>query len=95
MQVVKRAAPDVSAPAVRLSAALADRYRIERGLGQGGMATELVTEVTARRMSLKRPSPSVTPAKAGVQSTWIPATLPRRKPGAGMTIMSWNGTRND
>ncbi len=37
-----------------LTAALADRYRIERELGQGGMARELVTEVTARLMSLKR-----------------------------------------
>jgi len=78
----------MSDPLPRLAAALANRYRIERQLGQGGMATELVTQVTARLMSLKRPSPSVTPAKAGVQSTWIPATLPRRKPGAGMTIMS-------
>jgi len=77
----------VSALIERLSSALADRYRIERELGQGGMATELVTEVTARLVSLKRPSPAVTPANAGVQSTWIPAF-------AGMTIMSWTGTRN-
>ena len=40
---------------IRLSAALADRYRLERELGQGGMARELVTEVTVRLMSLKRP----------------------------------------
>jgi len=47
----------------RLTAALSDRYRLERELGQGGMATELVTEVilndsltvAARLMSLKRP----------------------------------------
>ena len=39
----------------RLTSALADRYRKERELGQGGMARELVTEVTARLMSLKRP----------------------------------------
>ena len=39
----------------RLTTALADRYRLERELGQGGMARELVTEVTARLMSLKRP----------------------------------------
>ncbi len=38
----------------RLTAALSDRYRIERELGQGGMARELVTEVTARLKSLKR-----------------------------------------
>ena len=38
----------------RLTAALSDRYRIERELGQGGMAGELVTEVTARLKSLKR-----------------------------------------
>ena len=46
----------------RLRASLSDRYRLERELGQGGMATELVTEVilkdsltvTARLMSLKR-----------------------------------------
>ncbi len=31
----------------RLTAALSDRYRIERELGRGGMARELVTEVTA------------------------------------------------
>ena len=29
----------MTAPIARLSAALADRYRIERELGQGGMAT--------------------------------------------------------
>ena len=29
----------MNAPADRLAAALADRYRIERELGQGGMAT--------------------------------------------------------
>ena len=74
-------------PLERLSAALSDRYRIERELGAGGMASELVTEVTARLMLLKRPSPAVTPANAGVQSTWIPAF-------ARMTIMSWTGTRN-
>jgi hypothetical protein len=39
----------------RLRASLADRYRLERELGQGGMARELVTEVTARLKSLKRP----------------------------------------
>ena len=31
-----------------LRASLADRYRIGRELGSGGMAGELVTEVTAR-----------------------------------------------
>ena len=41
----------------RLAAALADRYRLERELGQGGMVRELVTEVTARLMSLKRQVP--------------------------------------
>ena len=41
----------------RLAAALADRYRIERELGAGGMARELVTEVTARLTSLKRQIP--------------------------------------
>jgi hypothetical protein len=39
----------------QLSAALADRYRIERKLGEGGMARRLVAEATARPMSLKRP----------------------------------------
>ncbi len=51
----------------RLTAALADRYRLERELGVGGMPTELVTEVIqtdsltvpARRMSLKRQLPGV------------------------------------
>ncbi len=43
--------------AARLSAALSDRYRIERELGAGGMARELVTAVTARLTSLKRPRP--------------------------------------
>ena len=38
----------------RLATALADRYRLERELGAGGMARELVTEVTARLVSLKR-----------------------------------------
>ena len=41
----------------RLTSALADRYRLERELGQGGMAWEPVTEVTARLMSLKRQVP--------------------------------------
>ncbi len=41
----------------RLAASLSDRYRLERELGQGGMARELVTEVTARPMSLKRQVP--------------------------------------
>jgi len=44
-------------PLTRLVAALADRYRIERELGQGGMATELVAKATARLMSLKRHVP--------------------------------------
>ncbi len=47
----------MSAPAECLASALTDRYRLERELGQGGMATELVTEVTARLMSLKRQLP--------------------------------------
>ena len=34
----------MSAPIERLSAALADRYRIERELGQGGMATVYLAE---------------------------------------------------
>ena len=38
-----------------LTQALSDRYRLERELGRGDMARELVTEVTARLMSLKRP----------------------------------------
>jgi hypothetical protein len=50
----------------RLAAALSDRYLLERELGQGGMATELVTEVilkdsltvAARLMPLKRRVPS-------------------------------------
>ena len=38
----------MGAPADRLAAALADRYRIERELGQGGMATVYVAELTSR-----------------------------------------------
>ena len=37
-----------------LSTALADRYRIERELGQGGMACWSVAEATTRLLSLKR-----------------------------------------
>jgi len=37
----------------RLTTALSDRYRLERELGAGGMASEPVTEVTARLESLK------------------------------------------
>ena len=39
----------------RLRTALSDRYRIERELGQGGMARRRVAEATARLASLKRP----------------------------------------
>jgi len=74
-------------PLARFTTARSRSHRIERELGQGGMATGLVTEVTARLVSLKRPSPSVTPAKAGVQFACIPAF-------AGMTIMSWTGIGN-
>jgi hypothetical protein len=38
----------------RLTAALADRYRLERELGQGSMLRRRVAEATARLMSLKR-----------------------------------------
>ena len=38
-----------------LAAALSDRYRLERELGQGGMVRRRVAEATARLMSLKRP----------------------------------------
>ena len=41
----------------RVTAALSRSYRLERELGAGGMARELVTEVTARLMSLKRQVP--------------------------------------
>ena len=45
----------MSAPVERLSAALADRYRIERELGQGGMATVYLAEDVKhkRRVALK------------------------------------------
>jgi len=46
----------MTAPLDRLAAALADRYRIERELGQGGMAT--VTRVLAPREGTRRPLPS-------------------------------------
>ena len=53
----------MSAAPPGLASALQDRYRLERELGRGGMATELGTEVTlkdsltvaARLRSLKRP----------------------------------------
>jgi hypothetical protein len=38
-----------------LTAALADRYRLERELGAGGMARRRVAKATARLVSLKRP----------------------------------------
>ena len=37
---------DTGNPATRLAVALADRYRIERELGAGGMANELVASAT-------------------------------------------------
>ena len=37
-----------------LRASLADRYRIERELGQGGMARRSVAKATTRLLSLKR-----------------------------------------
>jgi eukaryotic-like serine/threonine-protein kinase len=55
----------VTAPA-RLSAALADRYRLERELGQGGMATVgLAHDVQHdRKLALKLLEPA--PARAPV-----------------------------
>ena len=47
--------PDTLTIDPRLSSALADRYRIERELGQGGMACRSVAEATTRLLSLKRP----------------------------------------
>jgi hypothetical protein len=41
-------------PPIQLAAALADRQRIERELGQGGMACRSVAEATTRLLSLKR-----------------------------------------
>ena len=38
----------------RLIATLADRYRIERELGRGGMACRSRAEATTRQLSLKR-----------------------------------------
>ncbi|HEY8198049.1 MAG TPA: hypothetical protein VIG04_13795, partial [Gemmatimonadales bacterium] len=41
--------------AARLTTLLAGRYRIERELGQGGMACRSVAKATTRLVSLKRP----------------------------------------
>jgi hypothetical protein len=48
----------MTASIAALATALADRYRIERELGGGARMAELVTEVTARLTSLKRPMAS-------------------------------------
>jgi hypothetical protein len=40
----------------RLSAALADRYRLERELGAGGIVTVAAAQAAARRLPLKRRS---------------------------------------
>ena len=47
----------MTADPARLTAALADRYRLERELGQGVMVRRRVAEATARLMSLKRQVP--------------------------------------
>ena len=49
-------------PAVRLAAALADRYRIERELGAGGMATVYLAQDLKhdRKVALKVLRPDVT-----------------------------------
>ena len=48
----------------RLAAALADRYHLERELGQGGMATVFLAEDLKhkRRVALKVLTPERTPA---------------------------------
>ena len=52
----------MSSPTERLSAALADRYRIERELGQGGMATKYLAEDLKhdRKVALKVLKPELT-----------------------------------
>jgi eukaryotic-like serine/threonine-protein kinase len=54
----------MSATMERLSAALADRYRIERELGAGGMATVYLAQDLkhARRVALKVLRPEIVPA---------------------------------
>jgi eukaryotic-like serine/threonine-protein kinase len=51
----------------RLTAALADRYRIERELGHGGMATVYLTHDVRhdRRVAIKRLHPELAAASGG------------------------------
>jgi serine/threonine protein kinase len=73
--------------AASLSAALADRYRIERELGAGGMATVYLARDLEheRDVALKVLRPELAAPSSRAPTSWTNPTCPRRPPTPTMT----------